>query len=369
MKITFALPFISLTGGIKSTFYLALELKRRGHIVMLVYPILPLSFGYKFDKPKNLRILARRLKKTLRNWKKVKWFREIEPHLYPVLTLHNKFIPDGDVVIATAWPTAYYVSSYQSSKGKKLYFVRDYEIWSGPKNLVDYSYKLPIPKITTSSTLEDILLLRFGEKIIGKVPNGITRKVPEAVDTKEMFSESENKRKRERILMQYNSIPRKGVKDGIKAFEIARKKFPEIKLTMFGYFSPSHITSQYEYHKCIYGEALRKLYCSCNIFLFSSREEGWGMPPMEAMACGCAVVATSTGGIPDYTIQSETCLVSPPSNPEALADNLILLLENDDLRRKIASQGEKYIKENFTWEKSAQKLEDILGNLISNNTG
>ena len=358
MKITFILPFISLTGGIKSTYYLVSELKKRGHIVKLVYPILPLSFGYKFNNPKLLRRFVGKLKKTLLKWKKVKWFSEIEPCLHPCLSLHNKFIPEGDIVIATAWPTAYYVFSYHLSKGVKLYFVRDYEIWSGPRNLVDGSYKLGIPKITTSSTLEDRLMSLFDEKIIGKVPNGI--------DINDFYRESQNINSRNRILMQYNPIPRKGMDDGIKAFEIARKRFPEINLVMFGYFFPSHMIKQYEYHRCIYGEALRKLYSSCDIFLFSSREEGWGMPPMEAMACGCAVVATSTGGIPDYTIQSKTCLVSSPSKPEVLAENLILLLENNDLRRKIAIQGERYIKENFTWAKSAKKLETILETLIAN---
>lgn len=358
MKITFVLPFVSLTGGIKSIFHLALELKKRGHIVKLVYPLIPLSFGYESYRYKHLKERARKFKKALFNWKKVSWFNKIEPLLFPTPSLHNSFIPDGDVVIATAWPTVYYVYTYKSSKGKKLYYIQDYEIWSGPKNLVDSSYRLPIQKITTSSTLENILSSIFGEKIIGKVPYG--------VDVSEFYRKPGEKKNAEKILMQYNPIPRKGFEDGIKAFEIAKREFPEIKLVMFGYFSSSPIMNRYEYHRYIYGESLRKLYSTSNIFLFPSREEGWGMPPMESMACGCPVVATSAGGIPDYTIPSETCMVSPPSKPEALADNLILLLKNQDLREKIATRGEEYIKKNFTWQKSAQKMEAILINFISN---
>ncbi|MCK4257287.1 glycosyltransferase family 4 protein [candidate division WOR-3 bacterium] len=356
MKITFILPFIRLTGGIKSTFHLALELKKRGHIVKLVYPLIPLSFGYESYRYKHLKERTRKFKKALLNWKKVSWFNKIEPLLFPTPSLHNSFIPDGDVVIATAWPTAYYVYTYKSSKGKKLYYIRDYEIWSGPKNLVDSSYGLPIQKITTSSTLENILLSMFGEKIISKVPNGI--------DVSEFYRKPGEKNSKKKILMQYNPIPRKGLEDGMKAFEMAKRQFPEIKLVMFGYHSASPIKNRYEYHRYIYGETLRKLYSISNIFLFSSREEGWGMPPMEAMACRCPVVATSTGGIPDYTISSETCLVSPPSKPEALADNLTLLLENEELRKRIATRGEEYIKENFTWQKCAKKMEKILINLI-----
>ncbi|MCK4328535.1 glycosyltransferase family 4 protein [candidate division WOR-3 bacterium] len=356
MKITFILPFIRLTGGIKSTFYLALELKKQGHIVNLVYPIMPLTFGYESYRYKYLKERARKLKKTLFKWKKVKWFNKIESLLFPIPSLHNSFVPDGDVVIATAWPTAYYVHTYKSSKGKKLYYIRDYEIWSGPKNLVDASYRLPIQKITTSSTLENTLSSMFGEKIISKVPNGIEKN--------EFYRKPGEKNNKKKILMQYNPVPRKGFEDGVKAFETAKRRFPEIKLVLFGYHSSSPIKHRYEYHRYIYGESLRKLYSTSNIFLFSSREEGWGMPPMEAMACGCPVVATSTGGIPDYTIPSETCLISPPSKPEALVDNLSLLLENEELRKRIATRGEEYIKENFTWQKCAKKMEKILINLI-----
>ncbi len=357
MKISFILPFIQLTGGVKSTFFLSLELVKRGHIVRLVYPTIPLILGHKFGEKKHLSIFVKRIKKTLLNWKKIRWFREIEPLLFPIPTLNNLFIPDGDIVVATAWRTAYYVASYKPFKGKKLYYVRDYEIWSGPGVLVDGSYKLPIAKITTSSTLENILSSKFGEQIVGRVPNGI--------DNKTLFNEPGIERRRERVLMQYSAIERKGIWDGVEAFEIAKKKIPEFKLVMFGNSSPSHITNQYEYHRCIYGAELRRLYCSSSIFLFSSRIEGWGMPPMEAMVCGCAVVATNTGGVPDYAIPNQTCLISPPSNPKDLTNNLIRLYEDTALRRKLASQGEKHIREHFTWKSSAKKFEMVLERLVS----
>ena len=55
---------------------------------------------------------------------------------------------------------------------------------------------------------------------------------------------------------------------------------------------------------------IRNIYNSCDVFLSPSWAEGSQAPPMEAMACGCAVLATNVGGIPDYAIAGETAAVS-----------------------------------------------------------
>jgi len=63
------------------------------------------------------------------------------------------------------------------------------------------------------------------------------------------------------------------------------------------------------------------------------------------MACGCGVVATDSGGIREYAEHEKTALLSPPRDPEALAKNLLCLLEDDNLRIQLAEAGHKHIQE------------------------
>jgi glycosyltransferase involved in cell wall biosynthesis len=87
------------------------------------------------------------------------------------------------------------------------------------------------------------------------------------------------------------------------------------------------------------------------------------MPPMEAMACRLAVVTTNVGAVPDYTIPGKTALVSPPRDIKKMAQNIIKLIENKDLREEIAQNGCDYIKQ-FTWGKATEQLEEVFKKYI-----
>ena len=80
------------------------------------------------------------------------------------------------------------------------------------------------------------------------------------------------------------------------------------------------------------------------------------MHPQEAMACKCALVTTNVGAIADYTVPGETALVSPPGEPQALAQNLIRLLGDEEELRRISLAGYQKMRE-FTWEKAVKQLE------------
>ena len=69
------------------------------------------------------------------------------------------------------------------------------------------------------------------------------------------------------------------------------------------------------------------------------------MPAMEAMASGCAVVTTDTGGSRDYAIDRETALVSTPKDVEGLANNLTTVLDDQQLKIRLAKTGQKKIME------------------------
>jgi glycosyltransferase involved in cell wall biosynthesis len=82
---------------------------------------------------------------------------------------------------------------------------------------------------------------------------------------------------------------------------------------------------------------------------------------MEAMACGCAVVSTNVGGVPDYGIDGETIVAVPPRNEGALTKAILRLIEDEGERKRIANNGYAHIRR-FTWNNATDDFERILKN-------
>ncbi len=96
-----------------------------------------------------------------------------------------------------------------------------------------------------------------------------------------------------------------------------------------------------------------------DIFLSTSLWEGFGLPALEAMACGCAVITSRNGGCQEYAQDGVNCLTYPPHHPQALAQCLQRLVVEPQLRRRLAHRGTATAL-NFTWQKAAAALEKIL---------
>lgn len=348
MKITFIVPGIGPMGGSRGAFEYPNHLQEKGHQVSVVYPLIPLRSGAKWY---NLRRAAIQVFGPLVNLRRDNLARRLglKVNLIRTPTLRDRFIPDADIVVATWWATAYYVNSYGESKGKKFYLVQHYETWGGPEKKVDNTYRMGLNKVVVCTWLKDIMEKKFGQKV-ALVPNGFN---PE-----KFYMENNRTYGNKRVLIPYRCDEWKGAEDGLKAWAIIKKAIPEAGLVMFGPHRTREVPSYAEFHQLPFDDELRKIYNSCNLFLFPSRAEGFGLPPMEAMACGCAVIATNVGGVPDYTIPGETALLSPPYEPEALAQNAIGLLKDEARLRSIAQKGHSYIQK-FTWERATEQLEKV----------
>lgn len=351
MKINFILPFKSLTGGIKVIFQYANQLQKRGHDVILVYPLLPYLRAKKRLSPRGIYQLVTDTIRNLKNGKSVTWF-QLEARLVRVPWVSNTFLENSDVVIASSWQTAYSVYRLKPNKGKKAYFIQGYEIWGNvSKEKVDATWKMPLAKIVTSGWLKHKAEREFGVDAFGPLVCGVS--------LSQFYCKDKIFNKNKRIGMLYHTMELKGVKDGIRVFETARQEHPDIQLVMFGMKRGPDIPAYVEFHENPQQDKIREIYSSCDIWVSPSWTEGFGMPPMEAMACKCAVVATNVGGIPHYTIKDRTALVSKPRDIEAMSKNIIKLLNNSDELKRLSISGYNHIRQ-FTWEKSAKKLEEIL---------
>jgi glycosyltransferase involved in cell wall biosynthesis len=104
-------------------------------------------------------------------------------------------------------------------------------------------------------------------------------------------------------------------------------------------------------------ERLRELYRRARVFVYPSRYEGFGIPPLEAMACGAPVIATRTGAIPEYA--EGAALLIDPGDREALRDGLTRLLADRELREDLGARGVERAKQ-YRWERSARLMTDLL---------
>lgn len=349
MKITFILHTLQISGGHKAIFEFSNHLIQLGHKVSIVYPLIATGLGSKwYEAGKSPGRIIKTWKRLLRP-NKVEWF-DLKADLIRTLTPDERHIPDADIVVATWWETAYWVRRYSENKGKKFYLVQHYEVWGGPKNKVDQSYRLGLRNIIHSNWLKKILCDTLNAEIEALIPH--------APDLDQFYPEDNKDHAGNiRILVPYRKIKWKGMEDGLRALEVVRQTHPDVQIVMFGPDSGKDLPAYTEYHQKPFGSELRRIYNSCDIFLFPSHSEGFGMPPMEAMACKCAVVTTDVGAVPDYTIPGETALVSPPHSPESLAKNIVTLIENKNLRKMISEAGYRHITENFRWDTAAKSLE------------
>ena len=163
-----------------------------------------------------------------------------------------------------------------------------------------------------------------------------------------------------RVLMLFHEYPWKGVAEGIEAFQRVRARHPSAVLVGFGVKPPKRPLPFTEFHENLPQERLSWLYSRCAIYLCPSWDEGLGMPSMEAMACGAALCTYDNGGCRDYAIDGRTGVVAPRRDLDALARGLGRLLEDTGLRRRVAREGQEFVRTRFDWERATARLEAIL---------
>lgn len=352
MKINFVIPFLGKTGGIAVALEHARGLRALGHDVVVYYPLLPYRqflFGEKsFARKWILGQLKPLLGNLVRFRTQVAWAGPGSP-VRPVAWIAGPFLRDADVTVATAWPTAYSVAALPPRKGAKVYFIQGYEDWSSDPVQVDGSYRLPMDLVTIAPWLTALMEGRFGRKVRAEVPNG--------VDQGRFCPPARRDWERPSILMMHHELERKGAGDGLKALAAVHARHPGVPIRLFGMASDPGLPWA-EYHRDPSPGALISLYQESHIFLSPSRSEGWGLPVVEAMACGCAVVATRTGCVPVFE-EGGNLLAVEPGDPASLEASLELLLGDPAACRTMAERGLRAVAE-YTWPRSTRKLEQAL---------
>jgi glycosyltransferase involved in cell wall biosynthesis len=158
--------------------------------------------------------------------------------------------------------------------------------------------------------------------------------------------------------------PWKDMPTMLTAAKLIRQALPEVTITCFGGHTGQPVSEGIESRGRLSHAELRAFYNQCSVFALSSRYEGWGLPALEAMACGAAVVSTRNGGTEDFVQNGKTGLLVSPSNPKDLADAICHLLNNPLERSRLGLAGAEAASV-MTVSHSARKLDRVIQQLLA----
>ena len=153
----------------------------------------------------------------------------------------------------------------------------------------------------------------------------------------------------------------------LKAFSIVEKKNKNVKLVLGGkgwknsrlveFAKKQKILNNIVFTGFLPIEDVIKLLNIAEIFVFPSFFEGFGMPNLEAMACGCPVITSKAFAIPEI-VGNSALILKDNLNPNELADKINILLDNEDLRISLIRKGLERVKL-YSWENSARTVLEI----------
>ena len=104
-------------------------------------------------------------------------------------------------------------------------------------------------------------------------------------------------------------------------------------------------------------DELIKYYSNAKGFVFPSLYEGFGIPVLEAQACGCPVISSNTSSLPE--VLQDSALFSSPMDSDSFAENMAKIVSDNDLRNSLIEKGYQNMKR-FSWEVSAKKIADLI---------
>ena len=164
------------------------------------------------------------------------------------------------------------------------------------------------------------------------------------------------------ILYVGSSVKRKNVDKIIMAFnKLKRVGHKNLKLLLITSLSDEikKLIAKYKLNEEIYIRSnvedweLVYFYNIASVFVFPSLYEGFGFPPLEAMACGCPVICSNISSLPE--VVGNATLMINPNNIDDLVQAIITVLNNDDIRKTLIKKGFDQVKK-FSWEKTAQEV-------------
>jgi glycosyltransferase involved in cell wall biosynthesis len=353
-RILFPLEGFNLSGGIRIVIQVANGLAEAGHEVTIIVP------DYAATPPFNLHERIRLKKVRTRG---STFLRKINCilKLCFISTWH------ADVSFATGYRTPYYLclAKYLSfSRAKLVYLIQHYEPVShaGQRSglpgrflswLARLGYRLPLRRIAVSDWIKQTI----GDERIMVISNGIDLAAFRPLNGLRTGAEK----------FTIGTVAGISEWKGHRVFLDAIEELPSQEKQKLRILVASQSADTLP--RGVPAELIRPadeneliaFYQSCDVFVCSSFIEGFGLPPLEAMACGVSVITTDCGGVRQYASASN-CLIVPPGDSKAIAESIVRLMHDRDLRATLREKALETASE-FSLEKMTQKYAGLLSEI------
>jgi glycosyltransferase involved in cell wall biosynthesis len=201
------------------------------------------------------------------------------------------------------------------------------------------------------------------------VPNAIDEAILEEPDEEEMARVRERYQIRGRFVLYAGNIkPHKNLERLVRAFGMLKRRpaFSDVKLLIIGdevnRFASLRRTMEAEgvrqdvrFFGFVPDHTLGALYRLASVFAFPSLYEGFGLPPLEAMACGTPVVTSRISSLPE--VVGDAAVLVDPYSVDDIASGLQKTLDDESLRTELIARGRKRAQQ-FSWQRSARAIHE-----------
>lgn len=353
MKITFIVPTLDVSGGLRVVSIYARLLSEKGHIVTVVAPK---------DKVPSFK---QRIKHTFK-WKgyqykshfNTEYFNNVNYNVVvtnKVESVLAKDVPDADVVIATWWLTAEWINKLPKPKGEKVYFIQGYETYEHlQKERVKKTYRLPFYKITIAKWLVSIMQHEYNDDNVKLVPNSVEQEL--------FHTDKRAKQIRPTVGFLFSDNELKGVTDALKVIDNLKGKIPNLRVIAFGAHTPDRIKLP-EYIELSINpkqDNIRLLYQQCDLWLCCSLIEGFGLTILEAMACRTPCVSTKCGGPEDIITENENGFLCDVADIAMLTELSYKVLSFDASTWSDFSSQAQESANAYSWDDATNLFEEAL---------
>jgi len=178
------------------------------------------------------------------------------------------------------------------------------------------------------------------------------------------------------VLYVGSERPRKNLGRLFEAFAMVKKEFPDLKLLKIGpvgrydkyrrnsakRLASLGITRDVAFIDYVSEQGLASYYCSAELLAYPSLYEGFGLPPLEAMSCGCPVVTSNASSIPE--VVGEAGIMVEPHDTDGLTQAMRRILTDSKLRDDMVRKGLEQAGK-FSWEKTAEQTREVYHKVAS----